>query len=104
MANTFKINNTVYKATPFDFNLICELEDMGISMTDLKNKPMSAVRAYFAISSGLDKESAGLEMQSHIVNGGNFDNVIKAMTTELEKSDFFQTLSKTAEKDVATEK
>lgn len=98
--NTFTINGKEYKAKPFDFNLVCDLEDMGISLEQAGNKPMSMVRAYFGLCAGKGKEFAGKEMEAHIIGGGTFDNIMTAMSDEMEKSDFFQALNKTEETDV----
>lgn len=94
--NTFKINNKEYKAKAFDFNLVCDLEDMGISLSEAGNKPFAVVRAYFAICTGKGKEYAGSELEQHIVNGGSLDDVMNAMNIEMEKSDFFRNLNKNA--------
>jgi hypothetical protein len=98
---TFKVNGKEYVAKAFDFNLICDLEDMGVSIGETANKPMSAVRAYFAICTGRGKEYAGQEMQAHILAGGSFDDVMNAMADEMEKSDFFRHLSEKAGQEVA---
>ena len=95
--NTFKINGTEYKAKPFDFNLVCDLEDMGISLEQAEKKPMSMVRAYFGMCAGKGKEYAGKELEAHIISGGKFDDIMTAMSDEMEKSDFFRNLGKTAE-------
>lgn len=98
--NYFTINDREYKAKEFDFNLICELEDMGISLEKAAEKPMSMVRAYFGICANMSKDRAGKEMEQHIINGGKFDDIMKAMSAEMEKSDFFRQLnSKAAEKE-----
>lgn len=94
---TFNVNGKEYKAKAFDFNLICDLEDMGISMEEVGNKPMSVLRAYFGLCAGKGKEFAGKEMEAHIIGGGTFDDVMTAMSDEMEKSDFFRSLNKTAE-------
>lgn len=94
---TFTINGTEYKAKPFDFNLVCDLEDMGISLEQAGNKPMSMVRAYFGLCAGKGKEFAGKEMEAHIIGGGKFDDIMTAMSDEMEKSDFFQSLNRGAE-------
>ncbi len=31
--NTFTINEKEYKAKPFDFEMVCDLEDMGIEIS-----------------------------------------------------------------------
>ena len=36
-------------------------------------------------------------MESHLINGGSFDDVVSAMSEEMEKSDFFRALQQTAE-------
>lgn len=98
---TFKVNGKEYKAKAFDFNLICDLEDMGISLGQAENKPMSMVRAYFGLCAGRDKEFAGKEMEAHIVGGGKFDDILGAMSDEMEKSDFFRNLKEKKEQEVA---
>lgn len=102
--NTFTINGTEYKAKPFDFNLVCDLEDMGISLEEAGRKPMSMVRAYFGMCMGKGKDAAGKELERHIVGGGKFDDIMTVMSDEMEKSDFFRNLSKTAETETATDK
>lgn len=93
----FVINGKEYKSKPFDFNFICDLEDMGISLEQAGNKPMSMVRAYFGLCAGKCKEYAGKEMEAHIIGGGTFDDIMTAMSDEMEKSDFFHNLNKTAQ-------
>lgn len=94
---TFTVNGKEYKAKPFDFNLVCDLEDMGISLEQASNKPMSMARAYFGLCAGRDKEFAGKEMEAHIIGGGTFDDIVTAMSDEMEKSGFFRNLNKAAE-------
>lgn len=98
--NTFIVNGVTYTAKPFDFNMVCDLEDMGISMQDAENKPMSLVRAYFALCIGKGNIYAGKEMESHIINGGDFTDVMNAMSKEMAESDFFRNLNKNEEKEV----
>lgn len=92
---TFKINGKEYKAKPFDFNLICDLEDMGISLKSAGKKPMAMIRAYFAFCAEVSKDVAGKELELHMINGGSFDEIANAMSNEMENSDFFRTLAQT---------
>ena len=101
---TFTVNNKVYTAKPFDFNMICDLEDMGISLQEVSNKPMSVVRAYFSMCMGKGKDVAGKEMEQHIISGGTFDDIMSAMSDEMEKSDFFRALDKKTEAKVGSGK
>lgn len=100
--NTFKVNGKEYKAKAFDFNMICDLEDLGITMEQAGKKPMGMTRAYFALCAGMNAQAAGKEMEAHIVNGGKFDDVTEAMSAEMEKSDFFRNLGKEEKEEVAT--
>lgn len=99
--NSFVVNGTTYRALPFTFNLIVDLEDMGLSLADIQKKPMSVVRAYFALCAGKDKDFAGEELQAHILSGGNMEDVFNAMAKEMEDSDFFRNLNKSKESEVA---
>lgn len=89
---TFVINGVTYTAKPFTYNVICDLEDMGVSLQDMQNKPMSVVRAYFAVCAGKGSEFAGEQIEAHVIGGGDFTDVLEAMNEEMEKSDFFRAL------------
>lgn len=96
MTRTFTINGKLYQAREITFNTICELEDAGVSLAEIEQKPISTVRSYFAICLGGNKEVAGQEIERHIINGGNLDEIMTAFREELADSDFFQALTKTA--------
>lgn len=98
---TFTINGKVYTAKEFDFNMICDLEDEGVSLEVMGKKPLSMLRAYFIICAGIDRISAGLEMQKHIISGGNLDSLSDAISGAMENSDFFRHLKEETEKDSA---
>ena len=95
--NTFIVNGVTYTAKPFDFDLICELEDMGVTFERIDKMPMSLIRAYFAICAGTDKEQASALIQNHMIKGGKLDEVTNAIGKEMENSDFFRALSQTEE-------
>ena len=96
---TFTINNHRYNALEFDFNLICDLEDMGVSIDRIKRNPASAIRAYLTLCMDAEKADAGIEIQEHMIHGGTLDDIINAMTSKLEESDFFQALNKGEEEE-----
>lgn len=100
--NTFTVNGTEYKAKPFDFNLVCDLEDMGVSLEEMGNKKMSMVRSYFALCAEKSNEFAGKELNAHFVGGGKFEDIVEVMSKEMEISDFFQALTKTTKTEAAT--
>ena len=96
--NTFVVNGVTYVAKPFDFDMVCELEEMGVSFERITNMPMSLIRAYFAICAEADKEQASALLQNHMIHGGKLDDVTNAMSKEMEESDFFRALQQTEEK------
>lgn len=104
---TFDVNGKQYKGKEFDFNLVCDLEDMGVTLEDMQKKNLSLIRGYFGLCAGLDREKAGSELQAHLISGKKFESLTDVMSDEMEKSDFFRALSKTAETEdaeVETEK
>ena len=88
----FTLNGKEYIAKEFDFNMICDLEDIGISIEQAGDKPMSLVRAYISFCIDGNKEKAGKEMQEHLVNGGNFAEIMGVMSEMMDKSDFFRAI------------
>ena len=95
--NTFVVNGVTYVAKPFDFDMVCELEDMGVTFERIDKMPMSLIRAYFAICANTDKEQASALIQNHMIHGGKLEDVTNAMGKEMENSDFFRALSKDEE-------
>lgn len=100
MKNEFTVNEKKYVAKPFTFNLMCDFEDLGVSLSDMANKSMSTVRTYFAICAGIGLSEAGQEIETHIINGGSIEPIAEAMSKELESSDFFRSLNKNMAKKV----
>ena len=96
----FTVNGKQYDAKPFDFNLVCDLEDMGVSLQEMGRKHFSVTRAYFSLCSGLSVEEAGKVLEAHAIAGGNFVEINGVLNDEMEKSDFFRTLIKTEEEEV----
>ena len=100
----FDINNKSYVASDFDFNFLCDLEDMGVSLDSMTEKPISAVRAYFSKCSGLTPENAGKEIEAHLIGGSKLDDIMEAMSEKMNESDFFRAISKTEEEKVGKAK
>lgn len=93
----FTLNNRRYEAKDFTFNTICDLSDMGVDLANIQKSPVSAIRAYVSICMDVDKETAGNELQAHIIEGGSLEEISDAMMKKLNESDFFLALNKTAE-------
>ena len=103
-----KINKKSYKSVPLNFNTVCKLEEMGVSLQDMDKAVMSTLRAYLSLCMDTDRETAGNELEKHLVNGGSMDELLEALNQAVEDSGFFQALSKPTEtnatKDTKTEK
>lgn len=94
---TFTVNGKSYKTKEIDFNGMCDLEDMGVSVTNMREKSLSLVRAYVAFCANTSAEEAGKEIAAHMKNGGKLDSVMELAFDALKNSDFFQSVEKTAE-------
>ena len=102
--NRFTLNGVTYIAKPFDFDMVCELEDMGVTFERIDKMPMSLIRAYFAICAETNKAQAAALIQKHMINGGKLDDITDAMSKEMDASDFFRSLQPEKEKTSTTGK
>lgn len=106
MKTYFTINNRRYEARDFDYNLICDLSEMGVNvldMSEMRKAPMNIIRSYVALCMDAEKDVAGDEIQKHIVGGGGIDEVLNVITKMMEESDFFQALTKEETKNTPAE-
>ncbi len=97
---TFTINGKVYNAKPFTYNLVCDMEHDGVSMSKMSEMPMEVLRVYFMKCSNLNAEKAGTEIEEHIIGGGNLEEIMTVMSSEMSESRFFQSLTKREAKEV----
>lgn len=88
-----KINEKEYELRKIDFNAVCELEDLGMSIVDIKNKTFSSIRALVAFVERCDFDKAGKEVEAHLTSGGKV-NDFTPLFEMVSKSDFFRNLSK----------
>lgn len=102
MVKTFEVNGKIYKAKDFNFNLMCDFEDMGLSFEEIDRKPMSLVRTYFMFCAGLSKEEAGKEIEAHVEKGGEFSDIVEIISEMMQDSGFFRSLSKGAQEEEET--
>lgn len=87
--NTFVLNGNTIPAKRFDFNLLCDLDDLGVSIQDAGKKPMSFVRAYIALCANVTLESAGEMIQEHMAEH-DLEEVFSVINKEMDSSDFFR--------------
>ena len=101
---TVKINGNNYPILTLDVNMLCDLEDMGISMNEMQTKAFSFIRAIVSIWMGVDPKKAGREIELHLMNGGTLEEIMDAVKDSMENSDFFRNLSKTTAEETPTDK
>jgi len=94
MIRTFVLNGNTYPVKDMGVNMLCDFEEMDISMGDMQKKSMSFIRAYIAMCMKETPEKAGREIELHLVNGGTLDEIMEVIKTAMEESDFFQALQK----------
>ena len=100
-----RINGKDYQNAEINFNAVCELEDMGIKIFNLKGvSGAKLARAYVALCmGGADMlDVAGVEINQHIINGGKLDTITEAFSKAVNESGFFQALKATTEKGSTT--
>ena len=98
-----KINGIEYKNVPLDFNAVCKLEDMGVDISNVDEKAMTAARAYAALCMRKPLNMVGEEIEKHVLNGGTLNEIFEAFSAEVEKSGFFRALQKQAEESAQAE-
>ena len=92
---TVHINGKTYQGAELTFNNVCRMEEMDAPITLGAKVSFSLMRGYLALCMNTSKENAGEELEKHINNGGNFDELSEAMADAIETSDFFRNLQKT---------
>ena len=97
MEKIFKFNGRPYKAVPFNFNTICDLEGYGVSLGDISEKPVSTVRAYFALCGHMSVDEAGAELEAGIVNGETMNAIMDVMQEQIADSGFFHAINQATE-------
>ena len=91
------INETNYIIPELNFNAMCRLEDMGVPLTEMDKKVMTAIRGFLALAMDGDLEKAGKELEAHLEKGGNLDQILKEINLAVENSGFFQSLAQNAQ-------
>lgn len=100
----FVLNGNSYPIKDMSVNMICDLEDMGISLGDMQKKSFSFIRAYVSMCMGESPEKAGKEIELHLINKGKLEDVMDAVKTAMEESDFFRALQTNTDEETSTSK
>lgn len=105
MVNTVVINNKAYRVPEFTFGIIRRLENNGFPVFDMRNmqkEPFTTIHAFVAVVCDVDSDEADRLIQQHILGGGNFDDIMKAISSAIETSDFFTQMAKNQKKEAKT--
>lgn len=92
-----KINGKEITAKPLDFNAIVTIQDMGADIFAFGKRPLSVLRAYLAYCTDSDLETAGREIESHVISGGDLTEFSKAFIDVCGESGFFKAMVARAE-------
>lgn len=101
-----KLNGKEYKIPEITFDTVCELEDAGISLTDIgkpKKKVMSIVRAFVKLATGFENEQVSELIEEHLASGGSFDGIFEEINKAMAESRFFQKMAERAAKETKIE-
>ena len=88
-----KINENEYKLPELNFNAMCRLEDMGVSLVDMDKRVLSTVRGFLALAMDDDMERAGVEIEEHLSNGGSLEPLMEDINRAVSESGFFRSLA-----------
>lgn len=97
------VNGRTVKAKELDYNFMAELGMRGIAIEDMDKKMTAVLRLYVAFCFDVDDEESGNMITQHIINGGDFTDITDVFSMKAENSDFFQALTKKANKKEVTE-
>ena len=86
------INGKEYKIKPIDFSAICQLEELGLDVTNVGKQTFTTLRALASHTMGVDVEVAGREIEKHLSNGGKIED-FRPLFNNLADSDFFRNIS-----------
>lgn len=89
----FVLNDKEYESKPFDFEMMCELEERGFESENIGVKQnMLFMREVFAIWSGLSRKEAMKEINEQIVNKKTIGEFSEVLNKEMDNSDFINAI------------
>ena len=100
MRKIIEVNGKQYEAAEFTFNTICEMDELGYNIMEMKAGSMNMLRVWLSLCMKKSPEEAGKELQNHIVKGGSLETIINTLGECLNESDFFRAISEEEEKKV----
>lgn len=92
MSKEIIVNGKTYPAVEVTFNVLCDMDEMGVSIEDLDPRHIIRfLRAYVAVCMKTTAEEAGVAIGEHVMNGGAIEDLVASMTEAFEEGGFFRT-------------
>ena len=91
----FKLNNKEYETKEINFRELLKMEKCGVDILTLgKSQTFNQAICMISYITGLSKDKAIEEVDEHLANGGNIEDVFKCFEV-LTESDFFNKVGAT---------
>ena len=84
-----KIANKEYNTPTLDFGNMCKLEDWGIGIDTLSDRPLTLLGAFCALAIGGTLDDGKAAVDEHIKAGGKLDDLTGELNRAIESSGFF---------------
>lgn len=91
---TFKFNGETVTPRALTFNDICQLEEMGVDISEIGSHTMSFMRAFLALWINKSLKEAGDMIEEHVAKGGEISVLMDAITVAMNESGFFNSAGK----------
>lgn len=85
-----KINGREYEAPKMNFATLCKLEESGVAIDDIGNRPLTLLCAFVALAMGSAISNAQDELDAHMAAGGSLDEISSALDQAVRESGFFR--------------
>lgn len=94
---TFTLNGKQYQFAEVDYNMLCDFEEQGVSLDDMRARYMTFIRAYLAECTHLTPDEVGNEINEAVIKHEDFDKLLGDVMEAIEGSAFFQAITGSTE-------
>lgn len=90
----FTINNKEYEDAKLTFGDLVRLEEQGIDFNNIADSTFKTVVIFLSVAMKCSMSEAIEEINAHIENGNDFNDLIEIINTMVDESAFFKNLRK----------